>query len=195
MNFKSESKGITLVALVITIIILLILAGITINSLTGSGLFDKVKLAKEESENAEKLENETLGEYESEIGKYIDGTRNNFQSTVWYPKGTEEEPETISANQRIEIENPYPGKNLYVIVQIQVDGLWSTTNWFCDSGNAYGIEAMQLEGEKDGEKVDKIIIQSANVALTSYSYHSGNGFGNTTVITSAPYRLKIYCLD
>ena len=38
-----KSKGITLIALVITIIILLILAGITINSLTNSGLFGKAQ--------------------------------------------------------------------------------------------------------------------------------------------------------
>ncbi len=39
--FKRKDTGITLVALVITIIILLILAGISISSLTGSGLFGK----------------------------------------------------------------------------------------------------------------------------------------------------------
>ena len=73
MKRRLESKrGITLVALVITIVILLILAGITIQALTGSELFEKAKLAKERAENAEKLEDETLGEYESEIEKYIE---------------------------------------------------------------------------------------------------------------------------
>ena len=48
-KIQKNNKGITLVALVITIIILLILAGITINSLTGSGLFKKAELAKEET--------------------------------------------------------------------------------------------------------------------------------------------------
>lgn len=41
-----HSKGITLVALVITIIILLILAGISISSLTQVGLFKKTNEAK-----------------------------------------------------------------------------------------------------------------------------------------------------
>ncbi len=40
---KNQNKGITLVALVITIIILLILAGITISSLTNSGLLRKAQ--------------------------------------------------------------------------------------------------------------------------------------------------------
>ena len=42
-------KGITLIALVITIVILLILAGITIASLTQTGLFTKAKEAKEKT--------------------------------------------------------------------------------------------------------------------------------------------------
>lgn len=67
-NLKKE-KGITLVALVITIIILLILVGITISTLTQNGLFEKAKEVKVRSEEAQKLENETLEEYEKEITK------------------------------------------------------------------------------------------------------------------------------
>ena len=50
-TFKS-SKGITLVALVITIIILLILAGISISALTNTGIFGKAKEAKQKSDEA-----------------------------------------------------------------------------------------------------------------------------------------------
>ncbi len=71
-----QKKGITLVALVITIVILLILAGISIAQLTGNGLFENAKLAKEKSDNAQQKENDTLSDYESKIGEYIDGTRN-----------------------------------------------------------------------------------------------------------------------
>ena len=46
---ENLSKGITLVALVITIIILLILAGISIQSITNTGLFANAKRAKDES--------------------------------------------------------------------------------------------------------------------------------------------------
>ena len=44
-----NNKGITLVALVITIIVLLILAGISIQSITNTGLFANAKKAKEKS--------------------------------------------------------------------------------------------------------------------------------------------------
>ena len=59
-KIRNKNKGITLVALIITIIILLILSGITIATLGGeNGLFKKVKLGKERyaiSEAKEKLE-------------------------------------------------------------------------------------------------------------------------------------------
>ena len=45
-----KNKGITLIALVITIIILLILSGISISALTNQGLFKNAKLAKEKAE-------------------------------------------------------------------------------------------------------------------------------------------------
>lgn len=54
-----KSKGITLIALIITIIILVILAGVTISTLTGeNGLLNRIKIAKErhnQSEAEEKL--------------------------------------------------------------------------------------------------------------------------------------------
>ena len=69
-----DTKGITLVALVITIIILLILAGITISSLTNTGLFGKAQEAKEKTQNATENQAKTLNEYEDELNKYISGT-------------------------------------------------------------------------------------------------------------------------
>lgn len=80
MESNMKNKGITLVALVITIIILLILAGITISQLTQNGLFENAKLAKERSKEAEELQNATLKEYEEAIAK---STRENANSKVY----------------------------------------------------------------------------------------------------------------
>ena len=66
---RKRNKGITLVALVVTVIILLILAGISIASLTGNGLFEKAKLAKEKQENAEHKEEIILSDYENKIAE------------------------------------------------------------------------------------------------------------------------------
>ncbi len=73
-KFKNNTKGITLVALVITIIILLILAGITISSLTNTGIFEKAKEARDKTANAAENQAKTLNEYEDELNKYISGT-------------------------------------------------------------------------------------------------------------------------
>lgn len=56
MKFKRK-EGITLIALVITIIVLLILAGVTIATLTGdNGILTRAQEAKEENEKAEIIE-------------------------------------------------------------------------------------------------------------------------------------------
>ena len=68
---KNKNKGITLVALVITIIILLILAGISISALTNTGIFQKAKEAKQKSADAELDQNTKLDSYEEEISNYL----------------------------------------------------------------------------------------------------------------------------
>ena len=56
INLKG-TKGITLVALVVTIIILVILAGVSINLVIGnSGIIAKAQIAKKNAENAAWLE-------------------------------------------------------------------------------------------------------------------------------------------
>ena len=75
MNFKKEikkNKGITLIALVVTIIVLLILAGISITMLTGqNGILTKANLAKkmtEESSEEEAIKLEiTLANMENKL--------------------------------------------------------------------------------------------------------------------------------
>ena len=74
-----NTKGITLIALVITIIILLILSGITISSLTNTGIFEKAKEAKGKSENAEKEQGQILDDYEKELNKY---TSDNLEENI-----------------------------------------------------------------------------------------------------------------
>ena len=67
----NKNKGITLIALVITIIILLILSGISISALTNQGLFKNAKAAQNATEKAEEEQGQRLNEYEDEINKYL----------------------------------------------------------------------------------------------------------------------------
>lgn len=79
---KKNIKGITLVALVITIVILLILAGISILALTNTGIFQKAKDAKQKSEDATLKQNEVLDSYEEEIGKASETKEYTFAKTI-----------------------------------------------------------------------------------------------------------------
>ena len=83
-NKKKNIKGITLIALVITIIILLILAGISISALTQTGLFEKTKQAEQKYENAQVEENITLASYENEIENNLKGAaRENENNDIY----------------------------------------------------------------------------------------------------------------
>lgn len=65
--FKNQ-KGITLVALVITIIVLLILAGITISLTLGeNGIINRAKEAGNTYKNAQENEMKDLNAFENEI--------------------------------------------------------------------------------------------------------------------------------
>lgn len=68
-----------------TIIILLILAGISISALTQTGLFEKANKAKQKSENAQALENTTLADYENSINEIVTaGIRGNNNNENQY---------------------------------------------------------------------------------------------------------------
>ena len=70
-KYENKNLGITLVALVITIVILLILAGISISALTNTGLFKKAKEAKQKTEDASLEQNKILDNYEKEVDQYL----------------------------------------------------------------------------------------------------------------------------
>ena len=77
---KNKSiSGITLVALVVTIVILLILAGITIATLFGeNGIINKAQKAKEDTEKSTKNELDALNSLEDEMEDVIKGDKNEW---------------------------------------------------------------------------------------------------------------------
>lgn len=99
-NIRKRDKGITLIVLVITIIILLILAGITISSLTESGLFLKAKESKVVHIKAEMKEQLQIAISDLQIEKMGNATLNDINEE-WldkqlndYEKKLEEDTET-----------------------------------------------------------------------------------------------------
>ena len=78
-----KNKGITLIALVITIIVLLILAGVTIATLTGdNGLLQKATTAKQENEDSKELELIKLAVSAAQVAGEGKLTKNNIENEL-----------------------------------------------------------------------------------------------------------------
>lgn len=80
-----NSKGITLIALIVTIIVILILVGISIMFLTGeNGILSKAKEARERSMASSEQENGILNKYEEAITNYVSGRSgsNSYSSNL-----------------------------------------------------------------------------------------------------------------
>lgn len=78
----NKSKGITLVALVITIIVLLILAGITMTLVMGeNGLIARAQEAGKNYTDAENKESADLANLDNAMGEYISTDRENYTIT------------------------------------------------------------------------------------------------------------------
>ena len=101
-NINKSNNGITLVALVVTIIILLILATISIQSLTNTGLFEKAKEARDKTTNAVENQAKTLNEYEDELNKYVSGA--SKVDTDW--TGKVNKPKLMTGMTAIKFNEP-----------------------------------------------------------------------------------------
>lgn len=110
----SKNQGITLVALVITVIVLIILAGVTLSTLIGdNGIITKAIEAKQNMENASREEEELLQNLLDEMNK-IEGEENN-EELLPPDEGKEELilEYTVDAGDTIELP--------YSIVYMDVD--------------------------------------------------------------------------
>ena len=82
MKLQKE-KGITLVALVVTIVVLLILAGVSINLVLGkNGLITQAQEAKRKTEEATQNDLSDMDRISVELGKY-GNTQSVFEGGIW----------------------------------------------------------------------------------------------------------------
>ena len=112
-NLKTKN-GITLIALVITIIVLLILAGVCIATITGeNGLLERTRIAKEKTDQAQAKENNELSNYENVIDEVTtnsnrDAVKINGNILWTNPDSTANfDAQTISLSDNIENYNYY----------------------------------------------------------------------------------------
>ena len=106
-NTMAKQNGITLVALVITIIVLLLLAVVSINIVQNSGLIEKAKLAKEEHRASAIQEQIDLFKNEQEIAKQNNETEPSINELIDKLQEqkliTSEEKSTIMQTGKIKI--------------------------------------------------------------------------------------------
>lgn len=107
MKSLKNQRGITLIALIITVIVLIILASITISAITGkNGIIQKSRAAKANTEGSDELERRKTEEAKNEIKDDLkndedDVTRTETVSSqvlvVWNDDGhAEERPESVT---------------------------------------------------------------------------------------------------
>ena len=77
-QIKNES-GITLIALVVTIIILLILAGVSITTLSSGGLFGRAESSAAKYEQASRAENSTITSLMDKYDRYEESTSSKYK--------------------------------------------------------------------------------------------------------------------
>ncbi len=114
-----RNKGITLIALVVTIIVLLILAGVSIAMLSGqNGILNRASEAKEKTAVAQEDENEKLQGYENIIRQYADNLPTEEGTTPYFPDATKFEQVTgTSLDSGLVIEEKATGSQ-YVWVEV-----------------------------------------------------------------------------
>ena len=84
-----RNKGITLIALVVTIIVLLILAGISIAMLTGqNGILNRAAEAKEKTRVAQEDESQKLKGYEDIMAQYTGNLPSREETKPYFPNST-----------------------------------------------------------------------------------------------------------
>ena len=103
-----EEKGITLLALILTVVIMIILAAVTINVALGEGgLVDQAKWAAEQTANSTKSEQEQLDDVADQINDIIAGIGGDTNSTGGEETNSVEDTNTVETNTIEPEPEPY----------------------------------------------------------------------------------------
>ncbi len=176
-----QMKGITLIALVITIIVLLILAGVSIAMLTGdNGILNQAQKAKNETENAQAEEENILGDYEDYINNITGDVPqvNDSNPGTLEGTGTEEDPYTINSIEdlvsfadSVTNGNTYEGE--YVKLNQSLD--FKSDKSYVDSNreNYYGYTGKLKEALTTGEGFKPI---GTTIPKTEVATDTSNSF-------------------
>ena len=195
-----KEKGITLIALVITIVVLLILAGVSIATLTGdNGILTQATNAKETTQQAEEKEESDLSNLDDYMSNYFGGVNKprlaEGMTPVYWAKDSSGELSATPANNTTEIEKGKTGvtfkeENWYEYVAgDNVDdsrkSRWANAK---TSDGSYWVwiprfeyKILKNEGKKSTGQIEvKFIPTTQTTPDTDYKIHPAfrNGNGN-----------------
>ena len=166
MKKIANNRGITLIALIVTIIVLLILAGISVSMLTGqNGILNRAAEAKEKTVVAQKDEEKTLQGYEDIMAQYTGSLPSREETKPYFPNSTFSYKEgDLSTGLVIKDSND----NEYVWVEVP------TTIYSDSKYNAKGIPSSAGDWEKIRD-----CLKAYTEDYSSSSYKDTNTDGTT----------------
>ena len=104
LKYPTSNSAITLIALIITIIVLLILAGVTLNMLMGeNGIINKAQLAKEKTNQAQEQEKDDIKNLENKMDETLQRNGSSKFEVLW--ENTNNTP--ISIGQEFELKEEF----------------------------------------------------------------------------------------
>ena len=175
MKVTKPNRGITLIALVITIIVMLILAGVTINLVTRGGLFDYAGNAAQQTKLARDAEQ-----------KYVESITNNLPTEVLIAKYTGTtwrfspsiSTDDLFDDDLFSIGHEY-GSPGYRIINVDFVSTATLKRKITEEEANYFTQGMNIEDQDEyDEMVDYFL--SLNVGETGYIKCSGLCLGDGT---------------
>ena len=200
---KRNNNGITLIALVITIIVLIILAGVTIGAVMGeNGIIENAKKAKQNMINASGEENKQLQNLTNEMNELLEGENGeNGGNEGETPEGTIDFGDVTWNNGQAEVS--IITDNTKDLLQYQVngteDGSWKelksgdkVTNLYHNdevntrlwNGNSSEIKKKKIEDTNVPEvqiSVTNVTTNSISVSVVASDKESGLSDTDTTI--------------
>ena len=177
MKPKNYNKGITLIALVITIIVLLILAGVTINIVINKGIIDKTQTTVDEykiSDYKERIELIKTGEQFKKLNNESEDSLKNLvvkklrerENENWVKEvETSEEDAALEENQiKVITQDKY-----IIIAKIEENGKITYLPIEKDDGEPYPsleLEVLPLEGTENEKIKIKVIATVEKIGKT-----------------------------
>ena len=122
-------------------------------------------------------------------GSWTNSSAADIAFTYVYPNGgSAASPASVSIGSRYASPNPFPGFPIICHVELLISGVWETPGWF-SNGQSGGSGT--LSTPRRGGAVDEIITATGGIGVASGSAFGGGSY-NSSTLTSAPARIKVW---